>query len=177
MITNCGPYGAGIIAENTIPKGQLIFKIRDFSIIDHATYQTIQIGPHEHLLDNGIIVYLNHSCNPNAFVNTADLTVCALKDIASGEELTFFYPSTEWEMASPFNCMCRSPNCLKYVAGAKCMPAEILLQYQINSHILNMAGLDIDKVRKEADPDAKISFSYKSSYNKSGSERVVVQPY
>jgi hypothetical protein len=163
--TNCGQYGTGITAENIIKKGQLIFKISDFIVIDHPTYQTIQIGPTEHILDNGIIVCLNHSCEPNIFVNTMDLTVRALRDIAPEEELTFFYPSTEWEMARPFNCMCQAPNCLKYVAGAKCLPAEILLQYQINRHIQDMAGLNIYN-RELGDSDNKTSLQFQSPHNR-----------
>lgn len=105
-------------------------------------------------------------------MNTSDLTVSALRDIAPEEELTFFYPSTEWEMARPFNCMCQSPNCLKYVAGAKCMPSEILLQYQTNSHISNMAGLHINNREKETDPDAKLSFLFQPPHNEPVSEKV-----
>lgn len=30
----------------------------------------------------------------------------ALRDIQPGDELSFFYPSTEWEMAQGFECKC-----------------------------------------------------------------------
>lgn len=30
----------------------------------------------------------------------------ALRDIKEGDVLEFFYPSTEWDMAQPFECSC-----------------------------------------------------------------------
>lgn len=27
--------------------------------------------------------------------------------LKEGDELTFFYPSTEWSMAQPFDCLCK----------------------------------------------------------------------
>jgi len=34
------------------------------------------------------------------------MTVVAARDLAADDELTFFYPSTEWSMAEPFDCWC-----------------------------------------------------------------------
>ena len=45
------------------------------------------------------------------------------RDIAAGEELTYFYPSTEWEMDRPFRCLCGAPDCVGVVSGAKAPPA------------------------------------------------------
>jgi hypothetical protein len=43
-----------------------------------------------------------------------------------GEELTFFYPSTEWDMDQGFSCFCGSKACLGYISGAKHMDAAQL---------------------------------------------------
>lgn len=59
----------------------------------------------------------------------------AAPDLAAGEELTFFYPSTEWEMDRPFICLCGSPSCVRLVAGAKHLAVETLGRYYINQHI------------------------------------------
>ena len=34
------------------------------------------------------------------------MRLTALRPISEGDELTFFYPSTEWAMAEPFECGC-----------------------------------------------------------------------
>ena len=39
--------------------------------------------------------------------NTDSMTYECLKDIKAGDELRFFYPATEWEMAQPFSCICQ----------------------------------------------------------------------
>jgi hypothetical protein len=48
------------------------------------------------------------------------------KGLKAGQELTFFYPSTEWDMDQGFDCFCGSENCLGYIGGAKNMtPAQL----------------------------------------------------
>lgn len=62
---------------------------------------------------------INHSCAPNVFFNTSTFNLECLRPVAVGEELCFFYPSTEWDMDSPFECLCGAPRCLgniKYVS-------------------------------------------------------------
>ena len=44
-------------------------------------------------------------------------------DRARATSSTFFYPSTEWAMASPFDCHCGSARCLGRIAGASQVPA------------------------------------------------------
>ena len=55
--------------------------------------------------------------------------------IHAGTPVTFFYPSTEWEMAQPFDCFCGSKECLGTISGAKDIPRQILRKYFLNQHI------------------------------------------
>lgn len=55
--------------------------------------------------------------------------------LKEGDELSFFYPSTEWDMAQPFECLCGSKECRGTISGAKDMPAEVLKNYWLSSHI------------------------------------------
>ena len=59
------------------------------------------------------IVPVNHSCDPNvemdlSSANGEDWHVRAVKDIAMGDDITYFYPSTEWVSSQPFHCSCMS---------------------------------------------------------------------
>ena len=63
------------------------------------------------------------------------MLVFAARDIGTGEELTFFYPSTEWEMSSPFICLCGATNCIHVVAGARFLPLSTLENHFLNRHI------------------------------------------
>ncbi|HEY4687800.1 MAG TPA: SET domain-containing protein-lysine N-methyltransferase [Anaerolineae bacterium] len=141
-------YDARLIATERLSGGQMIYRIADYRITHRPTYQTIQIGPETHIEELGVLAYLNHSCKPNAIVDTTALTVVAVRDIAPGHEITFFYPSTEWDMDRPFVCLCGAPECIRLVAGAKYLSLDTLSRHFINPHIREMAlaclaGVDI----------------------------------
>jgi hypothetical protein len=78
---------------------------------------------------------MNHSCNPNVILDTSRMVAIATRDLAAGDELTFFYPSTEWEMSAPFICLCGAPSCIHVVAGARFLPLSTLEQHFLNRHI------------------------------------------
>ena len=87
-------HGKGLFARKYIGAGEII------GILDCIPTST----DGEHVLwideDNGIHVrcdlrYINHSSEPNA-VYYDTLEVCALTDIAPGEEITHDYLSGQW---------------------------------------------------------------------------------
>jgi SET domain-containing protein len=112
--------GKGLFAEKEFKKGEAIIKIKG-KVIDHPTRTSIQIDTDKHLEWEEIpqIGFLNHSCSPNCYIDTKTLKLVALRDIAQGEEITFNYNSTEWEMSFPFMCLCGSKNCYKKIRGYK----------------------------------------------------------
>lgn len=55
--------------------------------------------------------------------------------LREGDELTFFYPSTEWHMAQPFECLCKTEECVGWVRGARDMDPQVLGKYWMNGHI------------------------------------------
>jgi len=48
--------------------------------------------------------FLNHRCQPNAVMRGTELF--ALEPIQPGDEVTFNYNANEYEMATPFRCLC-----------------------------------------------------------------------
>ena len=101
------------------------------------SYLTIQIGDAQHIaVEPEYLQFLNHSCDPNCFPDFEKGELIALKKIETGEELRYFYPSTEWSMDRPFLCNCESDRCLSMINGAKYLPIETLSKYQISSYIL-----------------------------------------
>jgi len=138
LIGGGSAYGARLITDQPFTRGETIYQIEGHRITAAATYQTIQVGRRQHIEELGVIAYLNHSCQPNTLIDVARLEVIALRDIQAGEELTFFYPSTEWEMDRPFICLCGAPQCVRLVAGAKYLSIDTLSRYFINQHIREM---------------------------------------
>ena len=55
--------------------------------------------------------------------------------LRAGEELTCFYPSTEWHMAQPFECRCGESVCRGQITGARDMSEKDLNSYWLNAHI------------------------------------------
>lgn len=125
-----------LVTQQAYLAGDQICRFGARETLDHATYLTVQTGTDRHILLNPeYLQYCNHSCAPNIFFDTATMEVIALQDIAAGEELTFFYPSTEWEMAQPFACYCGSTQCLGTIRGAAALPEDILKRYRLTDFI------------------------------------------
>jgi hypothetical protein len=143
VVRSLHTHGFSLIAGRAFALGETIHRLSGRDIRTTPTYQSIQIGPDSHAFDLDIAAYMNHACDPSTIVDVEALSVVAARPIASGDELTFFYPSTEWDMDKPFVCRCNGPECLGYVAGAKYLAPEVLKRYFINPHILMMKGLGV----------------------------------
>ena len=61
--------------------------------------------------------YVNHSCAPNCSFDSRARAFRALRPIASGEEITFDYNTTERELAAPFRCRCGAGGCVGDIRG------------------------------------------------------------
>ena len=140
-------YGARLITDSPISNSEQIFSITGHRVVDVATYQTVQIGVASHIEELGVLAYMNHSCQPNTLIDTTHMTVVAVRDILAGEELSFFYPSTEWEMDRPFICLCGASQCVRLVAGARYLSIDTLGRYFINQHIRDLAMSTLDRAR------------------------------
>ena len=141
-------HGFGEISQNnltnqkslhaTIPfkKGDILISFSGGVISKTPHYLTVQTGKDQHItLVPEFLQYINHSCDPNVFFNTSTMQLVALKDIAVSDEFTFFYPSTEWDMAQPFVCFCGSQACLQNIKGAKYLSQEHVLRYELTDFI------------------------------------------
>ncbi|MDE3253618.1 MAG: SET domain-containing protein [Bacteroidota bacterium] len=106
-------------------------------IVETPTYLTVQVGHQKHiLLDPEFLQYINHSCDPNVFFDTTEMKLVALKNIQPGDEIVFFYPSAEWDMAQPFACYCGSGNCIHQISGAAHLSEDVIRQYRFTDFIV-----------------------------------------
>jgi hypothetical protein len=64
-------------------------------------------------------------------------TLIALQNIESNEEIVFHYCTTEYKMSSPFQCHCRSKDCIGEIKGYKYLSKEVKekLGFQIAPHL------------------------------------------
>ena len=126
----------GFFAQRAYRPGDVVIEFSAREIVSTPNYLTVQVGIGQHiLLHPEHLQYINHSCDPNVFFDTYAMQIVALKPIGEGDEMTFFYPSTEWEMAQPFTCYCGSGKCLGQIKGAAHISEEILGNYKLTRFI------------------------------------------
>ena len=126
-----------LVTKRAYKKGEVICDIPTEKVVNKPNRFTVQIDREKHT-EVGKLSALNHSCDPNVILDTEHLLVYACKDIEKGDELSFFYPATEWEMDAPFICLCGASSCIHVVAGARFLPLSTLEHHFLNRHIREM---------------------------------------
>ncbi|CAH1250172.1 Hypp8799 [Branchiostoma lanceolatum] len=109
--------GKCVVANTEIKAGTHLFTLYGDKLREPTPY-TIQVASRAHIHPEGKLIFVNHSCSPNTrFQYTPSWDLYAVRDILPGEELTFDYTTTEWQMAQPFQCNCCSTKCIHKVQG------------------------------------------------------------
>ena len=125
-----------IRALTPVPLNSVLHTFSAREYVARPTYLSVQVAADRHIhLAPEFLQYINHSCAPNTFFDTQNGQVVALRDIAPNEEITFFYPSTEWSMTQSFTCFCGAANCLGEIQGAVHLPRPTLAKYRFAEHI------------------------------------------
>ncbi|KAI7822197.1 hypothetical protein BC939DRAFT_454247 [Gamsiella multidivaricata] len=129
-----GSFNSQLVASRDYSKGEVICKIEG-TTPGPKKYTTVQVSKDLHIELNSDLVFLNHSCKPSTSFDTDRMELIAAVEIKKGDALTFFYPSSEWEMDQPFPCWCGAKQCCKSIQGAKYLPTEVMDRYFVTSHI------------------------------------------
>lgn len=138
-----------LVATRVFDAGERMFYMEG-EPVRRPTRYSVQIAEDLHLdivsgttaegsLDSYYWRFLNHSCEPNAYIQGRD--VFALRKIAPREGVTFNYNTTEYNLAEPFDCRCGSVHCLGTIRGFKHLPEskrrqiEPFLASHLRSHL------------------------------------------
>ncbi len=117
--------GRGVFATTAFEPGEIVVNFEP-NFVTEATRYTIQVDELRHLVTEGNPgALLNHHCAPNCAFDSNQLALIALRKIKASEELTFNYLTTEWEMASPFDCMCGAESCKGLIRGYKYSTSDL----------------------------------------------------
>jgi hypothetical protein len=123
-------------ATRSFMPGDVICSFHAGTVSSVVTYLTVQVDDEKHItLQPEFLQYINHSCSPSVFFDTSLMQLVCLSEVQPGDEFTFFYPSTEWEMVQPFTCYCGSANCLTTIKGASHISDEVLSEYRLTDFI------------------------------------------
>ncbi|KAK8075431.1 hypothetical protein PG997_010094 [Apiospora hydei] len=125
-----------------LPAGALFARITGVTSVSTPSYSTTQAGRNLHLELNSNIHFVNHSCAPTLEwdMEHVEMRVNRQRDLKKGDMLSFFYPSTEWILAQPFDCWCGAGEgkCFGRVEGAGRMDPTRLKGYWLNGYIKEM---------------------------------------
>lgn len=140
------PGGAAVLAAFDLQAGDVVTLIVG-PIVPQPARFTVQVGVAAHVTapltpagepdPTHAWPFLNHSCGANAVLRGR--TLIALRPIAVGEEVTFDYDTTEWELAEPFACRCGAAACRGLIRGYRHLsPAQQrLLRPHLAPHLLD----------------------------------------
>jgi SET domain len=114
-----------LTAAKAIEDGAELFWIKGVETAE-PSFASVQVGPGLHIdmephldltaqMDLYPWRFMNHSCDPNCIIR--DQAVFAKRAVEAGDDLTFDYNSTEYDMAAPFACTCGSEACMGLVSG------------------------------------------------------------
>jgi hypothetical protein len=115
-----------VYANKPFEKGEAILLLKGILSKTPSKY-SIQISPTDHLEpltdspndEFSSWRFLNHSCEPNSYVDVKQMALVAGRNIRAGEEICFNYNTTEYDMAAPFLCNCGSKECFGEIKGFK----------------------------------------------------------
>jgi hypothetical protein len=127
-----------VVSELHVAAGQVIAPLRITGFSPTPGKFTIQSAVDQHLELDEPFRHLNHSCEPNCHIDLPRLRIVALQDIKPTDELTFFYPSTEWDMACGFTCWCGSARCVEQIRGARWLSDNHLVGRSLAVHIAEL---------------------------------------
>ncbi|KIV89943.1 hypothetical protein PV10_07297 [Exophiala mesophila] len=158
VIRKPGSFASYSVSAATLPPGALMARLASppLTVTKQKRWSSVQISEALHIELNCDWLYVNHGCDPSVefhVLSDADepvieIRVAARRDkdgktigITEGEVITFFYPSTEWDMDQPFDCICGTSRCLGRIAGARYLTPEQARGYFLNTHIENLRSV------------------------------------
>jgi uncharacterized protein len=124
-----GIAGRGLYAAAPIARGEIV-SVKGGHLVDWVTLERhkavvndadMQIAEDLFLAPlsadefEGVMTFLNHSCEPNVGVQ-GQIGFVALRDVEPGEELTIDYGTIDHD-AEPMACRCGTPACRGVITG------------------------------------------------------------
>jgi hypothetical protein len=108
--------GAAVVARRDFLRISRMCRVSG-QLLPYRCRQTRQLQIGIHIYDPRFCGLLEHSCDPNVFLDMSELWLWALKDIHSGERLTMDYAATEDKLLHQFACTCGASLCRGWITG------------------------------------------------------------
>jgi hypothetical protein len=120
--------GGGIFATKSFRVGDIVMIGMIKEVLNENHSHASQIAKNKHVLHEGLISKVNHSCDPICGIRvneTGAHDFVAIKDISVDEEITFDYAMRNYSINYfPKKCMCGAKRCRGRITGWKDLPDE-----------------------------------------------------
>lgn len=147
VVQGDGPSGPKARSLISLPAGALFARITSATPVPRNTSTSVGNGRDSRVELNSDLVYCKHSCDPSLIFDMSkmEVRVSEHRALEPGDDLTFFYPSTEWRVAQPFWCKCTAgeDQCVGWIGGSCDMEYPVLARYWLNYHIRDHLGKKI----------------------------------
>lgn len=145
--------GRGVVVNRRYLCGEFVMNftgqkthIRDIDDFTHF----LQVSPEYFISPSGNADdFVNHSCDPNCalYFENDGLVLRAIRDIRTGEELSFDYGTIMFNEPTQFNCECGSPKCRGLIGNFDTLP-EVIQQQYLSANMIPMLGrYTLDEIR------------------------------
>jgi hypothetical protein len=120
-----GGKGRALIANKNFKGGEAILPLKGiFRKCSESTPDAVQLGRNKFIDSDHRYAedHMNHGCDPSTRIDFDSMKFVALRDIKKGEEITYNYLTTEYDLVKDredFDCKCGSKNCLGRIKGFK----------------------------------------------------------
>jgi hypothetical protein len=141
IVKQSGIAGRGLYANVPLIRGEVV-SVKGGHLVDRATLERnkavvndadMQIADDLFLAPltadefEGVMMFLNHSCEPNVGVQ-GQIVFVALRDVAAGEELTLDYGTIDHDV-EPMVCRCGASTCRGMITGEDWRRHDLQLKY------------------------------------------------
>ena len=102
--------GGHLLDKASLDRHKAVVNDADMQIADDLFLAPVTTEEFE-----SVMMFLNHSCEPNVGVQ-GQIVFVAMRDVVAGEELTLDYATIDHD-AEPMRCRCGAPACRGLVTG------------------------------------------------------------
>lgn len=169
LLTRCpGVSGSGVFALRRIAAGKRLLQFtgplletqaQRFALAHSDVDEYLQVSATHYMGPSGELDdFVNHSCEPNCGLvfGDSEIWLVSLTKIATGQEVSFDYATTQNEYPHRFRCLCGSRSCRGMIGDFDELPAALKRRYHelgILSPWLSeryLAGARRRRVRRQA---------------------------
>jgi uncharacterized protein len=133
--------GRGLFAKTALARGEIVCvkgghlldraELEQFKgVVNEADLQIAEnlfMAPMTEAEFEGVMMFLNHSCEPNVGIQ-GQIVFVAMRDVAAGEELTLDYGTIDHD-TEPMACRCGAEECRRIITGRDWQKPELQQKY------------------------------------------------